>query len=44
VLILALQSSDPDWYQALTGVLTSEQTKELQEVFVQAEQRKAALG
>jgi len=39
----ALQSSDPDWYQALTGVLTSEQTKELQEVFVQAEQRKAAL-
>ena len=44
VFFLALQTSDPDWYSVLTGVLTSEQAKSLQEVFHQAEQRKASLG
>ncbi|XP_020624379.1 importin-7-like [Orbicella faveolata] len=39
----ALQTSDPDWYSALTSVLTSEQAKSLQEVFHQAEQRIALL-
>ena len=42
--ISALQTSDPDWYSALTSVLTSEQANTLQEVFHQAEQRKASLG
>lgn len=42
--VLALQSSDPDWYTALTSVLTNEQAKSLQEVFNLAEQRKASLG
>ena len=44
VFVSALQTSDPDWYSALTSVLTSEQAKSLQEVFHQAEQRKASLG
>ena len=34
--------TDPAWYQALTGQLTDEQTKGLQEVFLLADQRKAA--
>lgn len=38
-----LQKTDPDWYSTLTSVLTSEQTNSLQEVFHQAEQRKALL-
>ena len=44
VLSLALQGSDPDWYTALINVLDGEQTRALQDVFVQAEQRKNALG
>lgn len=44
VFVLALKTSDPDWYSALTSVLTGEQAKSLQEVFHQAEQRKASLG
>ncbi|KAL9955530.1 hypothetical protein ACROYT_G036866 [Oculina patagonica] len=39
----ALETSDPDWYTALTSVLTNEQAKSLQEVFHLAEQRKASL-
>ncbi|XP_073245306.1 importin-7-like [Porites lutea] len=39
----ALQGSDPDWYTALINVLDAEQTRALQDVFVQAEQRKNAL-
>ena len=41
---LALQGSDPNWYTALINVLDGEQTRALQDVFVQAEQRKNALG
>lgn len=37
-----IQMTDPAWYQALTGQLTEEQTKGLQEVFLLADQRKAA--
>lgn len=37
-----LQIADPAWYQALTGQLTEEQQKGLQEVFLLADQRKAA--
>ena len=44
VLFLALQGSDPNWYTALINVLDGEQTRALQDVFVQAEQRKNALG
>ncbi|KAJ4429639.1 importin-7 [Periplaneta americana] len=40
--ISAIQASDPAWYQALTGNLTTEQQKALQEVMVLADQRKAA--
>lgn len=38
-----LQNSDPEWYSALTGVLNNDQAKILQDVYAQAEQRKAAL-
>lgn len=38
-----LQNSDPEWYSALTGVLNNDQAKVLQDVYAQAEQRKAAL-
>ncbi|XP_034232484.1 importin-7 isoform X4 [Thrips palmi] len=41
-IMLNLQVADPAWYQALTGQLTEEQQKGLQEVFLLAEQRKAA--
>lgn len=37
-----LQSNDPMWYNALTGHLSCEQQKALQEVIVLADQRKAA--
>lgn len=37
-----VQMTDPAWYLALTGQLTDEQKKGLQEVFLLAEQRKAA--
>ena len=43
-LIEGLQNSDPEWYSALTGVLNNDQAKVLQDVYAQAEQRKAALG
>ncbi|KAK2565652.1 Importin-7 [Acropora cervicornis] len=38
------KNSDPEWYSALTGVLNNDQAKVLQDVYAQAEQRKAALG
>ena len=44
VFFLALQTSDPGWYSELTSILNGVQTKALQDVFVQAEQRNAALG
>ena len=44
IVLLALEGSDPDWYLALTSVLTDVQAKSLQEVFHLAEQRKASLG
>ncbi|XP_067012437.2 importin-7 [Anabrus simplex] len=37
-----IQAGDPGWYQVLTGHLTTEQQKALQEVMVLADQRKAA--
>nr|CAD7399981.1 unnamed protein product [Timema poppensis] len=37
-----IQANDPVWYQTLTGHLTTEQQKALQEVIVLADQRKAA--
>lgn len=43
-MFVGLQNSDPEWYSALTGVLNSDQAKVLQDVYAQAEQRKAALG
>ena len=43
-LVVGLQNSDPEWYSALTGVLNNDQAKVLQDVYAQAEQRKAALG
>ncbi|PIK47851.1 putative importin-7 [Apostichopus japonicus] len=39
--IQALQSAEPQWYQALTEHLSLEQQKEVQEVIVMADQRKA---
>ena len=44
IVLLALEGIDPDWYLALTSVLTDVQAKSLQEVFHLAEQRKASLG
>ncbi|XP_069686580.1 importin-7 isoform X4 [Periplaneta americana] len=41
-VLQTIQASDPAWYQALTGNLTTEQQKALQEVMVLADQRKAA--
>ncbi|XP_063236920.1 importin-7 [Bacillus rossius redtenbacheri] len=37
-----VQRNDPTWYHALVGALTPEQQKSLQDVFVLADQRKAA--
>lgn len=37
-----LQQTDPSWYNMLTGHLTPEQQKSVQDVFILAEQRKAA--
>ncbi|KAK7864998.1 hypothetical protein R5R35_000025 [Gryllus longicercus] len=37
-----IQAGDPGWYQVLTGNLTTEQQKALQEVMLLADQRKAA--
>lgn len=39
-----LQMSDPGWYQKLTGHLTEAQKKEIQQIFVLADQRLAAKG
>lgn len=39
---LGLQSTEPDWYQALTANLTEPQSKALMEVSLLADQRKAA--
>lgn len=39
----ALQANDPEWYSALTSVLTEEQGNSLQEVLVLAEQKRASL-
>ena len=44
VYILGLQGTDPTWYTAITGQLTPEQTKQLEDVFKLADQRKAAAG
>jgi hypothetical protein len=41
---IGIQTSDPVWYQALMTPLTPEQTKELEDVFKLAEQRRAAAG
>lgn len=43
-LITALQQNDPAWYTAVTGNLTEEQKKEIDEIFKLAEQRRAAAG
>lgn len=42
--ILALQTSDPNWYNSLISQLTEEQRKEVEEVFKLADQRSAAAG
>lgn len=42
LVFVDIQASDPAWYGMLTAHLTCEQQKSLQEVFVLADQRKAA--
>jgi hypothetical protein len=42
LVLTQLQASDPAWYQALTGHLSTEQQKQLNEVLTLADQRKAA--
>lgn len=37
-----LQSADPMWFNALTSGLSADQQKSLQEVYLLADQRKAA--
>lgn len=37
-----LQTTDPNWYTSVTGQLTPEQSKQLEEIFKLADQRKAA--
>lgn len=44
ILIPELHTADPSWYSALTGHLSQDQQKEVQDVFTQADQRKAAEG
>ena len=44
VCMAGLQMSDPGWYQKLTGHLTDPQKKEIQQIFVLADQRLAARG
>lgn len=41
-VLQSIQANDPSWYQILTSHLTMEQQMELQEVFLLADQRKAA--
>ena len=42
--LVAIQQRDPGWYEALVRPLTSEQKKDLQEIFKLAEQRRAVQG
>lgn len=42
--LVELHTADPNWYSSLTAHLNSDQQKEVQEVFTQADQRKAAEG
>jgi len=39
-----LQAADPAWYTIITSELTPDQTKQLDDVFKLADQRKAAAG
>lgn len=41
-LFIGLQSSDTEWYNALTSNLTEQQSKALMEIGVLADQRRAA--
>ncbi|XP_067127440.1 importin-7 isoform X2 [Centruroides vittatus] len=41
-LLQSLQAAEPNWYNALTSHLNTDQQKALQEVFLLADQRKAA--
>ncbi|XP_059474661.1 importin-7 isoform X2 [Neocloeon triangulifer] len=41
-VLAGLQERDPAWYQHLTGQLTMEQQKKIQDVFTLADQRRAA--
>ncbi|XP_023238428.1 importin-7-like, partial [Centruroides sculpturatus] len=43
-LLQSLQAAEPNWYNALTSHLNTDQQKALQEVFLLADQRKAAAG
>ena len=43
-IVSDLQSVDGNWYSIITSQLTPEQTKQLEDVFKLAEQRKAAAG
>jgi len=40
--LLALAATNQDWYTMLTGGLTPEQTEKVKQLFVTAEQKKAA--
>jgi len=42
--LLALAATNQDWYTMLTGGLTPEQTEKVKQLFVTAEQKKAARG
>lgn len=41
-LFIGLESTEPDWYRALTSNLTEQQSKALMEISLLADQRKAA--
>ena len=43
-MFVDLQTTDPNWYTSVTGQLTPEQSKQLEEIFKLADQRKAAAG
>lgn len=43
-MIPDIETANPSWFQALTGHLSEEQRKELQNVSTLANQRKAAQG
>ena len=42
--LLALAATNQDWYTMLTSGLTPEQTEKVKQLFVTAEQKKAARG